>query len=585
MSFAAQAPASYLRMTTEAGRPATWRKFSRPVRVIETAQLSEVRACLQEVERLARTGLYAVGWLSAEAAAAFEPALPEPPAGDFPLLHFALYEGYEEVAPAAGVYGAGAYQGGEWRPDTSRADYDHAIATIRAKIAAGETYQTNYTLRLRAPFAGDDLAYFVGLSAAQPTEYAAYLNAGRYRVLSVSPELFFRVEGRQISTKPMKGTTQRGRTEAEDWAQGAWLATSPKNRAENVMIVDLLRNDLGRVAQVGSVEVTDLCAVERLPTLHTMTSTIRATLREGVALTDIFAALFPCGSVTGAPKISTLRLIAALETSPRLVYCGAVGLIEPSGNAVFNVPIRTVLLDTQTAEAEYGVGGGITWDSEAAGEYEELLTKAQVLGAARPDFSLLETLRLEGGVLRDADLHLARMASSARYFGFSFDLDRARLVLAEVTQTAGGPYRVRLLCAPDGELSAQVLPLGANPDPLTAYLAQAPVQSGNVLLYHKTTRRDVYEAHTAHLFAGEDALLYNERGELTEFTTGNVVLELAGQLFTPPQHVGLLAGIARQRALAEGRVQEKVLTAADALAATAIWHLNSLRGWRRVRLL
>ncbi len=574
-------PASYLRMTTDPGSAAVWRRFSEPVQVIETRQLSQVRACLQEVEALTRTGLYAVGWVSAEAAAAFEPALPAPPADDFPLLHFALYEGFEEAAPEEGD-GFGL---GEWQPDTTRQRYDHAIATIRQKIAAGETYQTNYTLRLRTAFTGDDLSYFTRLTQAQPTEYAAYIAAGRWRVLSVSPELFFRRTGDLLTTKPMKGTTGRGHTEAEDARQAAWLASSPKNRAENVMIVDLLRNDLGRVARFGSVQVTELCAVERLPTLHTMTSTIRAELQQTTSLDDIFEALFPCGSVTGAPKISTLQVIRELEPSPRRVYCGAVGLIEPNGSAVFNVPIRTVLLDLHAGQAEFGVGGGITWDSDAAGEYEEVLTKARVLGATRPEFSLLETLRLEGGELRDPALHLQRMASSARYFGFHFDAVAAQEALAQAAAAprGPGPFRVRLLCAPDGQLSVQAVPLGHNPDPVTVHLARRPVDSGDVFLFHKTTRREVYEAHTAGLPAGHDVLLHNERGELTEFTTGNVLVQLEGQLYTPPQHCGLLAGIARQVALQRGEVQERELRLPDLAAAEAVWHTNSLRGWRRVK--
>lgn len=568
-------------MSAEGESSAQWRAFSRPVQVIETHSISEVMACLQEVERLCRAGLYAVGWLSAEAAAAFESALPSPPADDFPLLHFTLYQHCEHTPPPAAL--SVNWQVGEWRSDTPRDHYDRAIATIHQKIAAGATYQTNYTLRLRASFAGDDLAYFAQLSAAQPTEYAAYIAAGRWRILSVSPELFFRRTGNKVTTKPMKGTVGRGLTEAEDEAQAAWLVSSPKNRAENVMIVDLLRNDLGRVAEFGSVQVTELCVAERLPTLHTMTSTIQAQLRPDTPLSDIFAALFPCGSVTGAPKIKTLQVIRELECSPRRVYCGAVGVIEPGGNAVFNVPIRSVLLDKQLGQAEYGTGGGITWDSEAAGEYEELLTKAKVLSSQPPRFSLLETMRLEAGEVRHLERHLTRMAASARYFGLPFDQTQARKLLGQLP-TQAAPLRVRLLCDQQGRVSVETGELGPNPDPLRAYLAQSAVSSREVFLYHKTTQRELYTRHTAHLPLGEDVLLLNERGELTEFTTGNVVLELGGQRFTPPQSCGLLAGTEREVALERGDVQERVLYPTDLQRASAIWHINSLRGWRRVQL-
>lgn len=354
---------------------ARWRQFSQPVAEVWTTRLSEVSACLSEVEAAARRGLYAVGWVSAEAAAAFEQVLVPPAPDRFPLLHFSFYRKFQEQSPPQGA----AFSVGQWHPEVSRSEYDAAIAHIRRLIAAGETYQTNYTLRLRAPFAGDPLAYFAALTLAQPTDYAAYLDTGRWQVLSASPELFFRRTEQEVITRPMKGTVRRGRTPAEDAKLASWLAQSQKNRAENVMIVDLLRNDLGRVAQFGSVQVSELCRVETYPTLHTMTSTIRAQLRPEVSLNDLFSALFPCGSVTGAPKIRTLGIIRELERSPRRVYCGAVGVIEPGGDATFSVPIRTVLVDAERQEAEYGVGGGITWDSEAADEYEEILTKARFL--------------------------------------------------------------------------------------------------------------------------------------------------------------------------------------------------------------
>ncbi|MFC5847235.1 aminodeoxychorismate synthase component I [Deinococcus petrolearius] len=354
-----------------------WRLLRDPVRVVTAHTGSQVVPALAEVEAAVAGGLYAAGFVAYEAAPAFDPALVTHPAGEWPLLWFALFTEFEELDDLPGP--AGSFRLGTWTPDGSEEGHAAAIAEIRRQIAGGNTYQVNHTLRLRAPFAGDDLALFAALSRAQPTRYSAYLNAGRWRVLSASPELFFSVSGGEVLTRPMKGTAPRGATPQEDAARAAALRASPKERAENLMIVDLLRNDLGRVARFGTVSVPRLFEIETHPTLHTMTSTVRAELRPGTRLADLFGALFPCGSVTGAPKVSTMRLIRALETSPRGVYCGAVGHLSPEGEMAFNVPIRTVTLDMARGEAEYGVGSGVTWDSTPGGEYAEVLTKAAVV--------------------------------------------------------------------------------------------------------------------------------------------------------------------------------------------------------------
>lgn len=575
------APTAVIRLSARPGGGAPWRTFRDPVRVVQALTLAEVQPALREVEAAAQAGLHAVGLVAYEAAPAFEPALPVRETGGFPLVWFALFDGFTEEGPDA----PGPFTVGDWTEDVTREAYAAAIAEIRGQIQAGNTYQVNHTARLHAAFAGDDRAWFAALSAAQPTPYGAYLNLGRWRVLSVSPELFFRLEGGVLTTRPMKGTTPRGRTEAEDRERAAWLPRSVKNRAENVMIVDLLRNDLGRVAAFGSVQVTELCRVERLPTLLTMTSTVQARVRAGLGLTDVFAALFPCGSVTGAPKINTMRLIHALEPQARRVYCGAVGVVEPGGDAVFNVPIRTVLLDTETGVAEYGAGGGITWDSEAGDEFAELQVKARVLTARPPAFELLETLRLEAGTFRHLPGHLARMAASARYFAFPWEEAGMQAELGRVAAAhPAGVHRVRLRLARDGGVTVQVLPLGENPPVVPAALARTPVDSGDVFLFHKTTHRAAYEVRAAEVPPGHEALLTNERGELTEFTTGNVVLRLDGRLVTPPVTCGLLAGVERADALARGQVTEQVLTPADLRRATEVWHVNSLRGWRQVQM-
>jgi para-aminobenzoate synthetase/4-amino-4-deoxychorismate lyase len=394
-----------------------WLSFREPARVLEARQVEAVLPALREAEALVNErGLYAAGFISYEAAPAFDPSFRARPAGDdFPLLWFGLYSRPEVVAPPP----PGPMLEGEWKPSVTRAEYAAAIDCIQAHIARGDTYQVNYTFRLRRAFDGDAWALFGALAQAQQAAYAAYVDLGRYAICSVSPELFFARDGRQVTARPMKGTAPRGRWSAEDRSKAAWLRGSEKNRAENVMIVDMLRNDLGRVAEVGSVRVPRLFEVERYPTVWQMTSTVTA--ETGVSTADLLAALFPCASITGAPKTRTTQIIAELEGEPRRIYTGLLGYFGPEQRAQFNVAIRTVLVDRAKGQAEYGVGGGIVWDSIAADEYEECRHKARVLSDPRPHFALFETLLWspEAGGYWLLDYHLRRLERSAEYFGFA----------------------------------------------------------------------------------------------------------------------------------------------------------------------
>ncbi len=360
-----------------------WLLFQHPFQVIVAWQRNEVLPALREVERLVNErGWFAAGFLSYEAGAAFDAAMHAHPTADFPLLWFGLFpEPTRSASPPLSARG-GDYRLGAWQPTVTWEEYDSAIAQIKAHIAAGDTYQVNHTFRLRAPFAGEALALFHALVRAQPTRYAAYVDTGPFALCSASPELFFRLEGEQVSARPMKGTAARGRFPQEDEAQRQWLHSSAKNRAENVMIVDMLRNDLGRIARLGTVRVPDLFTVERYPTVWQMVSTVQAD--SSASVSEIFAALFPCASITGAPKVSTMHLIADLESTPRRAYTGSIGFIAPGRHAQFNVAIRTVLVDRARAEAEYGVGGGIVWDSVSEEEFEECNMKARLLAAPRP---------------------------------------------------------------------------------------------------------------------------------------------------------------------------------------------------------
>lgn len=554
-------------------------RFGRPVEVLVARAVGEVRPALRRIERAAEEGFYAAGFVAYEAAPAFDRALTVRPGPDLPLLWFAVFDRPLEHRPRAG--GRGGFRLGGWEPSVGHEEYGRGVAAVREAIARGDTYQVNYTFRLRARFEGDDLALYERLLAAQRTRHGAYLNAGRFRVLSASPELFFRRRGRRLVARPMKGTSARGRWAEEDEGRAARLAASEKERAENLMIVDLLRNDIGRVAEVGTVRVPELFRVERYPTVLQMTSTVEGTLRRGASLEDIFAALFPCGSVTGAPKVSTMRLIAALEGSPRGVYCGACGFVAPGGDAAFNVAIRTAVVDAEAGAAEYGVGGGITWDSTAEGEYAEALAKASLLAEEPGRFDLLETMRLEAGRYLLLEEHLERLAASAAYFGFPVSVPEVRTVLAEhAGRFEAGARRVRLLVSDRGRVRVESEELGgdiaAAPRPVA--LASSPVRKSDRFLYHKTTRRGAYDAARAGRPDVYDVLLWNEEGELTEFTTGNLLVESGGRLWTPPRESGLLPGTFRAALLRRGEAAERVLTRADLARASRLWLVNSVRG-------
>ena len=551
--------------------------FRDPVRVIEARSLAEVRPALRAVQAAADAGFYAAGYVAYEAAPAFDPALQvNAPPSSLPLLWFGVFS-----EPAAlGEQTAGECHVSEWEADSDFGRYKEALHDIREAIAAGEVYQVNHTFRLRARLQGDSLAFYQHLRGAEPPPFAAYLDLGRHRILSASPELFFHRQGSEITTRPMKGTRRRGRWREEDDQVAAELAASEKDRAENVMIVDLLRNDLGRLAQPGSVRVSRLFEIERYPTVWQMTSTVEACLQPDTSLDAIFGALFPCGSVTGAPKISASRVIARQETTPRQVYCGALGCLTPHGEAVFSVAIRTALLDAETGRIEYGVGGGIVWDSDAAAEYREAWSKAAVL-AEPTDFELLETLRWQGGAYVLMDRHLDRLMASADYFGFAVSRDVVQgALLAHGQQKPEGAWRVRLRLPPDGTPqieSAALEPLP--PGPLPVALAKTPVSRADTFLCHKTTQRVVYEAHRKSHPGCDDVLLWNEDGELTEFTIGNLVIEQGGRLWTPPRACGLLDGTQRAELLAQGCLQERVLRREDLESASRVWLINSVRGY------
>lgn len=583
----AAAPAVVARLDSwDARRGARGFRFAGFRELVEARRPHEVLPALRRVEACAAQGLHAVGYVAYDAAPAFDAALHAAAAGPdagLPLLRFAVFD---QRLPAPAPTPPPTDAGIDWHAASlDEPAFARRVERVRRLIAEGETYQANLTFQLTGRLSGEPERLYERLGAAQQAAYCAYLDFGDAAVLSLSPELFFRWDADGgIELRPMKGTRPRGRWSEEDERLAEELLASEKERAENLMIVDLLRNDVGRVARWGSVSVPRLFEVERYATVHQLTSTVRARTRPGTTLADVFQALFPSGSVTGAPKVRTTRIIGELEAGPRGLYTGAVGYVSP-GESLFNVAIRTLVLERASGRVTMGVGSGITYDSDAAAEYAECLQKAAFVHAHPRDFELLETLRYDRGTgYFLLDEHLARLTASARRFGFA--LDAAAVVAAlEATAAAHDEPVLRVRCRVDrgGGVHVEGEALRPAAGPLRVALAHEPVDSREPLLYHKTTWREPYERRRALHPAYDDVLLVNERGELTEFTIGNLVLrDSGGALWTPPLEAGLLPGVFRARLLHEGRVRERTLRPADLPSADAVFLVNSVREWCEV---
>lgn len=619
LDFPARSPGD-----TDPALATRWRaQFADPLALLTAWRLDEVEGVLQQVQAQARAGRWCVGEVAYEAAGAFDAALTTHAARpDWPLARFAVYAdalawppGPTEQEATHSSERAAAHPLPQWLQTTSYPDYAARVEQARAAMAAGECYQVNLTEALQARLEDFDVADFAAwfdrLRRAQPGGYQAWLDwsdsAGQ-QVLSLSPELFFdwQPDGAEglLTCQPMKGTASRHADPLQDAQARLDLLKSEKERAENVMIVDLLRNDMGRVAQPGSVRVSRLFEVQALPTVWQMTSTITARTRSEVGLPELFAALFPCGSVTGAPKARAMHWIRALEQGPRGVYCGAVGVVRPGGAATFNVPIRTVTLareqerDVAAAapltsspsawRAHYGVGSAITFYAEPQAEWQELSAKTRFLERAMGEFELLETLRLQDGKYDLLAQHLARMGASAAYFAFVWRADVAQACLTELAHAhPQGGYRVRLTWSHRGVPRAQAFVLERMSEPIIFNLSAMPLETlgrEHEFVVHKTTRRAHYTARLRPAPGVFDTLLVNERGELTEFTRGNVALKIDNQWITPALHCGLLAGTCRAELLARGQITEAVLGVADLQRAQEVAFFNSVRGWLRAQL-
>lgn len=539
--------------------------FKSPIGIIKAFSERELVECFQKLDEL-RKSYYLVGYIRYEAKEVFHGRKIK---SELPLLYFEVFDKYEKFTPDKNsVSELNASAGITFE------EYKNALTEIKNEIAEGNTYEVNYTYDWLVQSDSEPFCLYQSLLHKQKTPYNAFFNNEYETVLSYSPELFFELEGRHILTKPMKGTIARGETYEKDRENIEFLKTDIKNRAENVMIVDLLRNDLGRIAKTGSVRVTKLFDVETHKTLHQMTSQIEADLEDNVSLYDIFKAIFPCGSITGAPKISTMEIIDRVECGKRGVYCGAIGFISPE-KTVFSVPIRILQKAKNDEVYKYRTGGAIVWDSDIKDEWEETFTKAKIL---QNEFSLIETIKVQNNAMFLRDEHLRRLKESAVEFGFKFNK-----AICEIEPEQDGIMRIVL--QKDGSFDVQYMPY-ARSMVNSISISDNILDSSNKFLRHKTTYKPWYEESYQKIKREEiyDEVFFNERGELCEGARTNILLEIDGKFYTPPLKCGLLNGVLRQNLLDSNVCVEKVLYKEDLLNASSIYCINSVRGIKRVEL-
>ncbi|MBX9864254.1 MAG: aminodeoxychorismate synthase component I [Hyphomicrobium sp.] len=583
---------TFVLLDNSSGRGAPSLLFTHPTEIVSAWTPEEVPAALARLEAAADAGLHAAGFFAYELGYVLEPKLMElmPEGRNVPLLWFGLYKSPRVMKEAevdhwlATHTRSGSYQFTSVTRAWDQTEYEQKFSAVQDKIRAGDIYQLNLTFKARFRLEGSPLTFYRDMRQRQRVAYAGIVDTGDVTVLSASPELFIEKHGPVVSTRPMKGTAPRAGTPEADADQRRVLSSDIKQRAENLMIVDLMRNDLGRIAEVGSVNVTDLFTVETFRTLHQMTSGVTATLKDGLGLADLIRAIFPPGSVIGAPKIRAMELIRDYETEPRGVYCGAIGHITPTGEALFNVAIRTPVV-FRDGRGEMGIGSGVVYDSVGAKEYAECLLKMKFLTDPPKRFELIETILHDAGTgywLLEG--HLKRLTASAAYFGYAFDEGAARDALAAaVAGRQGERLRVRLLLAEDGTLSISVTEQAPQrPEAVMRYvISDTRLDSTNAFLFHKTTRRELYDREWQHYAdtQGSDEVLYlNERGEVAEGSRTNVFIEKNGRLLTPPLSSGLLPGVLRAELIAQGRAHEAVLTLDDLAGADAVFVGNSVRG-------
>lgn len=549
--------------------------YGQPTRTMVANHLDDVSDVIAAAEHAAVSGSWVVGFVSYDAAPALDRTLRVPGSPELPLVWFAVFS----EPPHQSYQDRGDFELGPWMAGLPEAEHSSQVASIRNSIAAGDTYQANLTFAMKASFQGSLFGLLEAMRQAQPRSFGTLIDLGEAQIVSVSPELFLKKRGRRIVTMPMKGTAPRGRSSAEDGSIRRGLVESEKERAGNMMIVDMLRNDLGRISVPGSIEVPALFQAEQYPTVWQLTSTIQGTERPGVTLLDLFRATFPSGSVTGAPKSSTMGIIADLERDPRGPYCGAIGYLAPGGeDAMFSVAIRTGVVSGGTFS--YHVGGGITYDSLAGYEYQECLWKALVVTEGFDPPALLETMLWQPDIgIELLDRHISRLAASAAYWSIPFD----PAPVGEALSAVGGSrtQKVRLILNPDGEVELETMPSGSKDDPVQLKVWPERVDGGDSHMAHKTADRSRYP-ETEEEF---EWVLLNVDGCVTETNISNLFIRQGDKWYTPPVEDGCLPGVYRSKVLDEGRAVEKSLTVEDVVSSDELALTNAVRGWRKAALI
>ncbi len=544
----------------------------------------ELKAAFKKIESLGRQGFYLCGYMAYEAGYHFIDKKINP---SFflsePLLYFVAFENMQTYIPCFKSNKPLALY--DFYLSQNMDDYIKTIHKIKNYIKNGDIYQANYTLKYNFSFSGDILSLYKKLRQSQPVEYGALLHFEQKKILSFSPELFVKKTANIITSQPMKGTAKRGKNKTEDQKIIRAMQKDEKTLAENLMIVDLMRNDLSRICKVASIKVKNLFKIKTYQSLHQMVSTIQGELRKNISLYDIFHHIFPCGSITGAPKIRTMEIIAKLEKTPRDVYTGALGYILPNQDFCFNIPIRTLTI-TDKNKAQMGIGSGIVYDSQPLAEYKECLLKAQFLKNANGDFYLFETMHCKNGNILLLEYHLKRLQASAFFFDFPFDTHIINQQIVTKTQNLSGMFRVKLCLHYNGHIEFIISPFHADNRIKKLMISEKKVHSQNIWLYHKTSHRNFYEQqYEQALNQGYDEVIFcNEKNELTEASRHNLIINLKGRLYTPPISSGLLPGVFRQKLLDDKKITEKTLTLKDVQKSQEIFIINGLNGLKAALL-
>ncbi len=575
--------------------------FTDPIKIIQTRDIRRIKSCFKQIELAKKKGYYISGFISYEAGHIINKRFQHLPINNMPLIWMGIFKDplifnhqsnkFINNPPLSFNKNNGffneKYKLNNLKLDISSKDYVRNIKKIKHFIESGETYQVNYTTKYKFNFKGSALALYKKLRNNQAISYGALIKSPEFNILSFSPELFFRQNKNQLMVKPMKGTAVRGINIKEDAKTRKILAADVKNQAENLMIVDLLRNDLGRVSKTSSVKVKKLFEIETYKTLLQMTSTVKSKLKPKTSLFEIFLSLFPCGSITGAPKIKTMEIISKLENKPRGIYTGAIGFFAPNNKAVFNVAIRTIELKNN--KGQMGVGSGITYDSNPIEEFKECKLKARFL--TMPDFKLIETMlwnKKQGVFLLEN--HLQRLNQSAGFFNFSFNKKMILKNLNKLTTTFNPMhnYKIRLLLTANSEIdleSSAILKNKTLPDQKITF-SKKKTRSSNIFLYHKTTNRTLYDSEYRKYskLGFFDTIFCNENKQITEGTISNIFIKKNGNYYTPPIQCGVLPGVFRTHFMQKNKAQEKILFLEDLKTADATYCTNAVRGMVKVKL-